>query len=153
MKSSIYRERKLRGATLIGTFLLAVSAPAIAEPTDRWWSGWGMGVSEYGWSGSDGSNIYITCDSDGALGLNVAIRGIDPKPNTDVIFNLNGQEVRFWTTADGEIEMKSRVSMNNLYFLFDELRQGSTMFLRFDGLAKEFSLAGSAKGLGEGLCE
>jgi len=127
----------LRVATLIGIALLAVSAPAFAEPTDRWWSGWGMGVSEYGWSGSDGSNIYITCDSDGALGLNVAIH----------------QEVRFWTKADGQIEMQSRVSMNNLYFLFDELRQGSSMFLRFDGLAKEFSLAGSAKGLGEGLCE
>jgi len=137
LKSSKYREEKLRVATLIGIALLAVSAPAFAEPTDRWWSGWGMGVSEYGWSGSDGSNIYITCDSDGALGLNVAIH----------------QEVRFWTKADGQIEMQSRVSMNNLYFLFDELRQGSSMFLRFDGLAKEFSLAGSAKGLGEGLCE
>lgn len=112
-----------------------------------------MGVSEYGWSGSDGSKIYITCDSEGELGLRVAIRGANPKPNTDVIFNLNGQEVRFWTKDDGQIEMQSRVSMNNLYFLFDELRQGTTTFLRFDGVAKEFSLAGSAKGLGKGLCE
>ena len=112
-----------------------------------------MGVSEYGWSGSDGSNIYITCDSEGALGLSVAIKGVSPKPKTDVIFNLNGQEIRFWTRADGEIEMQSRVSMNNLNFLFDELRQGRTMFLRFNGLAKEFSLAGSSKGLGGGLCK
>lgn len=143
----------MKGAILISIAALVAATPALAEPTDRWWSGWGMGVSEYGWSGSDGSTIYITCDSDDALGLNVAIRGVDPKPNTDVIFNLNGQEVRFWTEDNGEIEMQSRVSMNNLYFLFDELRQGSTMFLRFDGLAKEFSLAGSARGLGEGLCE
>lgn len=140
------------GSITIAISLLAVS-PASAEPTDRWWSGWSMGVSEYGWSGSDGSTIYITCDSDRQLGLRVAIKGTDPKPNTDVIFNLNGQEVRFWTTNDGDIEMQSRVSMNNLYFLFDELRSGSTMFLRFDGQDKEFSLAGSAKGLGSELCE
>ncbi len=133
--------------------MLVVAAPLAAEPVDRWWSGWGMGVSEYGWSGSDGSTIYITCGSEGELGLHVAIRGVDPRPNTDVIFNLNGQEVRFWTKEDGEIEMQSRVSMNNLYFLFDELRKGTTMFLRFDGLAKEFPLKGSAKGLGPRLCE
>ena len=143
----------MKVATIIGIAALLTAAPAFAEPTDRWWSGWGMGVSEYGWSGSDGSSIYITCDSEDALGLSVAIRGVNPKPNTDVIFNLNGQEIRFWTKDNGEIEMQSRVSMNNLYFLFDELRQGSTMFLRFNGLAKEFSLAGSARGLGEGLCE
>lgn len=112
-----------------------------------------MGVSEYGWSGSDGSSIYITCDGARQLGLSVAIRGVNPRPNTDVIFNLNGQEIRFWTMGDGEIEMQSRVSMNNLYFLFDELRKGVTMFLRFDGLAKEFPLKGSAKGLGSELCE
>jgi len=112
-----------------------------------------MGTSEYGWSGSDGSTIYITCDSEDALGLRVAIRGKDPKPNTDVSFHLNGQEVEFRTKSNGEIETQSRVSMNNLYFLFDELRNGNRMFLRFDGLAKEFSLAGSAKGLGKGLCK
>jgi len=137
---------------VLAAAMLTASTTAYAEPTDRWWSGWGMGVSEYGWSGSDGSTIYITCDSDRELGLRVAIRGVDPKPNSDVIFNVNGQEIRFWTTADGDIETQSRVSMNNLYFLFDELRAGTTMFLRFNGLAKEFSLTGSSKGLGEGLC-
>ena len=143
----------MNGKILICIAALAMATPALAEPTDRWWSGWGMGVSEYGWSGSDGSNIYMTCDSERDLGLSVGIRGVNPKPNTEVIFNLNGQEVRFWTKGSGEIEMQSRVSMNNLYWLFDELRRGRTMFLRFDGLAKEFSLAGSAKGLGKGLCE
>ena len=132
---------------------LWLSAPAAAEPIDRWWSGWGMGVSEYGWSGSDGSTIYITCGSERELGLRVAIRGVDPQSKTDVIFNLNGQEIRFWTTADGDIEMNSHVSMSNLFFLFDELRKGTSVFLRFDGLAKEFPLAGSAKGLGPTLCD
>lgn len=131
----------------------AIATPAQAEPVNRWWSGWGMGVSEYGWSGTDGSSVYITCDSEDNLGLNVAIRGESPKPKSDVIFRLNGQEVTFWTNADGTIEMQSRVSMNNLYFLFSELRAGETMALEFDGLTKVFPLAGSAKGLGAGLCE
>lgn len=132
---------------------LVSHSPASAEPTNRWWSGSGMGVSEYGWSGSDGTSIYITCDSDSEIGLDVAIRGVDPKPKTDVIFNIDGEEVRFWTTEKGEIEMFTRVSGNNLYYLFDRLREGSSVALSFDGLSKTISLAGSSKGLGEGLCE
>lgn len=139
--------------SILALLSFGLNAPAAAEPVDRWWSGWGMGVSEYGWSGSDGSTIYITCDSDRALGLRVAIGGVDPHPNTDVVFYLNGQELHFSTDADGDIEMQSRVSMNSLYFLFDELRKGRSAVLRFDGLMKEFPLAGSAKGLGSELCE
>ena len=112
-----------------------------------------MGISEYGWSGSDGTSIYVTCDSERELGLRVAIRGIDPKPKSDVIFQVNGQTIKFWTSSDGDIEMISRASMNNLYFLFDELRSGERMIVRFNGLSKSLSLMGSAKGLGQGLCE
>ena len=133
--------------------LVGTSAPAFAEPNDRWWSGGGMGISEYGWSGSDGTSIYVTCDSERELGLRVAIRGIDPKPKSDVIFQVNGQTIKFWTSSDGDIEMISRASMNNLYFLFDELRSGERMIVRFNGLSKSLSLMGSAKGLGQGLCE
>lgn len=143
----------MKNLAVIALIVAPVATPASAEPTDRWWSGAGMGVSEYGWSGSDGSEVYISCDGNGLLSLHVSIRGKSPKPNTDVIFNLNGQEIGFWTTRQGEIEMVSRVSMNNLYFLFDELKRGRTMFLRFDGMAKEFSLAGSSKGLGAKLCD
>ncbi len=126
--------------------------PALAEPVDRWWSGWGMGVHEYGWSGSDGSMIYMTCEDRTEIGLNVAIRGIDPKPKSEITFALNGQKVNFWTKASGEIETESRAAMNNVYFLFDELRAGKEMSLSFNGLSKRFSLAGSSKGLGSEFC-
>lgn len=139
--------------TLAFICAMIMTTPAAAEPVDRWWSGWGMGVSEYGWSGSDGSSIYITCDSENNLGLSVAIRGKSPKPETDVIFKLNGHEVSFWATATGEIEMQSRVSMNNLYFLFDELKASDKLELSFDDRTKTFPLKGSAKGLGSALCE
>jgi len=138
---------------LIFLCMLAVTSTASAEPVDRWWSGWGMGISEYGWSGSDGSNIYITCDSDNNVGLSVAIRGESPDADSDVLFKVNGQEIRFWTTKDGSIEMQSRVSMNNLYFLFDELKAGNKLELSFNGKSKMFPLKGSAKGLGSELCE
>lgn len=152
MTKTIFHAKNL-AAMIISAFAINTSAPAIAEPIDRWWNGWGMGVSEYGWSGSDDSNIYITCDSNNNLSLSVAIRGQDPRPGSDVVFKLKGQEVRFWTKENGDIEMESRVSANNLYFLFDELRTGSTMTLEFDGLSKRFPLSGSAKGLGPRLCE
>src|SRR3546814_20279340 len=90
----------------------------------------------------------MTCESKTDLGLRVAIRGIDPKPKSEIIFALNGQKIRFWTKPDGDIETQSRASLNNLYFLFDELRAGNEMTLSFNGLSKRFSLAGSSKGLG-----
>src|SRR3546814_2108808 len=97
-----------------------------------------MGVHEYGWSGSDDSTIYMTCESKTDLGLRVAIRGIDPKPKSEIIFALNGQKIRFWTKPDGDIETQSRASMNNPYFLFDELRAGNEMTLYVNGLSKSF---------------
>jgi hypothetical protein len=132
---------------------LIIATPASAEPKDRWWSGWGMGISEYGWSGSDGTSIYITCDGENNMGLNVAIRGTDPKPKSNVIFKVNGQEIVFWTEANGNVEMQSRASTNNLTFLFDELRSGRSVTLQFDGLSKTIPLKGSGKGLGKGLCK
>jgi hypothetical protein len=128
------------------------TVPVSAEPVNRWWSGWGMGVSEYGWSGSDGSTIYMTCENRTEVGLRVAIRDIDPKPKSEIVFALNGQKISFWTKPNGEIETQSRVSMNNVYFLFDELKNGSNMTLSFNGLSKRFNLAGSSKGLGSEFC-
>ena len=142
----------LTRAAAIATLVALQIAPASAEPVNRWWSGWGMGTSEYGWSGSDASKIYITCESRTEVGLRVAIRGIDPKPKSEIVFALNGQTIRFWTKLDGEIETQSRALMNNVYFLFDELRTGSKMTLSFNGLSKSFSLAGSSKGLGSEFC-
>ncbi|MCZ8017399.1 hypothetical protein [Novosphingobium sp.] len=132
---------------------LATSTAVAAEPTNRWWSGGGMGVSEYGWSGSDRTTIYMTCEGDDELGLRVSIRGVDPKPKSQVIFEVNGQSIVFFVKSDGDIEMQSRVSMNNLYFLFEELRSGRQVTVNFDGLSKTLPLTGSAKGLGKGLCK
>jgi hypothetical protein len=132
---------------------LITAAPVSAEPKDRWWSGWGMGVSEYGWSGSDGTSIYITCDSENKIDLSVAIRGVSPKPRSKVTFQVNGVHIGFMTEADGDIDMFSKVSTNNLYSLFDELRTGKSLTMRFDGLSKTLPLKGSSKGLGKGLCK
>ncbi len=140
-----------RKAVTVALVALQIT-PAFAEPVNRWWSGWGMGVSEYGWSGSDGSTIYMTCESRTDVGLRVAIRGIDPKPKSEIVVVLNGQKISFWTTPNGDVETQSRVSMNNVYFLFDELKNGSKMTLSFNGLSKSFNLAGSSKGLGSEFC-
>jgi hypothetical protein len=139
--------------SLIAGFCMLLHAPVYAEPADQWWSGWGMGVHEYGWSGSDESRIYITCENSTELGLSVAIRGIDPKPKSEVVFSVDGKEIRFWMKPNQEIDTQSRVGMNNLYFLFDDLRKGKKLVLSFDGLSKAFPLTGSSKGLGQELCE
>ena len=143
----------MRGGLALAFGFFVTSSAGYAEPIDRWWSGSGMGVLEHGWSGSDRTAIYITCDGQRMPGLRVSIRGRDPKPKSDVIFEVNGQTIKFWTLADGEIEMVSDVSMNNLDFLFKELKSGERLIVKFNGISKSLPLKGSAKGLGEGLCE
>ena len=111
-----------------------------------------MGSSEYGWSGSDGTSIYVACNDERTF-FRVAIRGVDPKPHTAIRFFVNGQEIVFRTNADGQIDMYPPVAMANLSFLFSEIRSGKTLFVQFDDLAKEIPLKGSAKGLGSNPCE
>lgn len=133
--------------------ILCLSAAASAEPTNRWWSGAGMGYIEYGYSASDGSKIYIACDAERTQhSLRVAIRGVDPRPRSEIVFYIDGEEVRFWTTQAGDVEMNSHASLSSLYYLFDRLREGRRLILRFDGILREFPLAGSAKSLGPELC-
>jgi opacity protein-like surface antigen len=143
----------MKNVALLATLALACGTVAQAEPTDQWWSGWGMGIHEYGWSGSDGTSVYITCGSDRELGLNVAIREIDPKPNSEVVFDVDGREFKFRTKDDGDIETFSRLAGNELFFLFDALKKGKRLVLSFDGLSQSLSLKGSARGLGKDLCE
>jgi hypothetical protein len=134
-------------------FALASGTTAHAEPRDQWWSGWGMGIHEYGWSGSDGTSIYITCDSNRELDLSVAIRGLYPKPDTQVLFDVDGRLFKFRTKGDDGIETFSRLASDEIYFLFDALKKGKRVVLSFDGISQSLSLRGSAKGLGEELCE
>lgn len=144
---------KLGGAIIVVAAVIGLGVPASAEPTNRWWSGAGMGDLEYGYSGSDGSTIYIACDSERTRhSLRVSIRGIDPRPNSDVILSVDGENIRFWTTSSGDVEMNSHASLSSLYYLFDRLREGKDATLRFNGLSRKFSLAESARGLGAQLC-
>lgn len=145
--------RSLVISTSSAVAILCLSAAASAEPTNRWWSGAGMGDIEYGYSASDGSEIYIACDTERTRhSLRTAIRGVDPRPRTDIFFDVDGEIIRFWTTQTGDVEMNSHASLSSLYYLFDRLREGRRLVLRFDGLSREFALAGSAKGLGPELC-
>lgn len=133
-----------------------------------------MGDIEYGFNRGDGNEILFSCNPGDAdrLYLSVNIDGHEPFGKY-VVFFVNGTAIEFFADHLGYIEMKSRVNVNNLYFLFDEIRIGSEMKVwsasksiyegktRLAGLKDSerkaqastvFPLKGSAKALGKSLC-
>lgn len=158
------------GAIAIGL----ASAPVSAEPIGKWWAGAGMGDLEYGYSRGDGTELMLSCnpgDSD-RLYLSVSINGESPADEY-IVFDADGEAIEFYAEDLGTIEMRSRVSINSVYELFDSLKRGRQLEIWFSpvsihetdqrlaGLARSkrlarqnavISLAGSAKALGVGLC-
>jgi hypothetical protein len=159
--------------TLMTFCVLAISTPASAEPIGRWWAGSGMGDLEYGYNRGDGTEVYFSCNNDRqTMYLSAQIDGSSPR-DENVVFSVDGDELEFYADKSGALEMKSRVSINNLYALFDMLKRGKSLTIRFSSSSinrgptalaarsasirhsrskTTISLAGSAKALGNDIC-
>jgi len=156
------------------TLGMAVTSHAYAKPVAGWWSGGGMGVIENGYRDGRGTEVLLSCtpDQGDRLYLSASIRGVSPQGEF-VVFSVDGRDFEFSADALGSIEMTSRVSVNSMYFLFDALRKGRSLELRFsshsihDGetewkawrasdrstrLRTNLPLYGSAKAMGQSLC-
>ena len=158
----------------IGILAGSSSSRAQAEPIGKWWSEAGMGDLEYGYNRGDGTELMLSCnpgDSD-RLHLSVSIDGESPSDEY-IVFDAGGEVIEFYAEDLGTIEMRSRVSINSLYVLFENLKRGRQLEIwfspvsihegdtRLEGLAQSkrlarqraaISLTGSAKALGPGLC-
>ncbi len=138
---------------MLGLALLAYAGPATAEPVGRWWSGWGMGVTEYGFKRDDRNNIYIACDPYGQTSVSVTINGRSPRPRSIVQFKVNGQTLSWMASRDGTLPTGSHVDSSNYYALIEEARNGSgVMIIQFDALRTSFPLKGSARALPANPC-
>lgn len=140
---------------LLALASLLVVTPAHSEPYGRWWTGWGMGVTEYGYkSDSAGSDsIYIACSHDSTT-LSFSISGKNPEPRSEVTVVIDGEELRLISNRDGAIPTDSRVADANFRSLWGLMRSGSTMWVKLSsGESARFPLKGSAKILNAESCE
>lgn len=135
-------------------FVLMITAtPGNSEPVGRWWSGWGMGVTEYGFTKDDNNRLLISCDPNRETNVSVYIGGQSPKPGSTVVFNVNGQTLRWRTAADGDLKTASHVESSYYYALIDEVRRGhGALRITFDGRRISFPLKGSARVLPSDPC-
>lgn len=139
-------------------FALCLATPTTlaAEPIGRWWSGWGMGVSEYGYKADSGGNdsIYIACSPDSGTSVSFTITGESPDPESEVTVVIDGEEIRLFADKDGQIPTDSRAADGNFRYLWEMIRKGRTMRVRLStGESTRFPLIGSTKALGAEPCE
>ncbi|WP_374471696.1 hypothetical protein [Phenylobacterium sp.] len=137
-----------------GVFL-AVALPAVAEPTGRWWSGWGQGTAEYGFSAANGDKVYIACDEGSGFGTTVsfAIEGTGPEPGETVTVRTDLTAFDFPVDDSGRLETASRAGNENFLALWDAIRRGAVLSIGFGGRTATFPLAGSTRMLAPEACE
>lgn len=136
--------------------LLAITAlPASAEPTGRWFSGYGQGTMEYGIKNdSAGSDyFYIACPEDGAT-INFTVGGKNPEPHSVVIVVIGADEYELFTGKTGEFRTTSHVGYDNFRSLWTSMRKGQTMRVRLStGESTAFTLRGAAAALPREHCK
>jgi hypothetical protein len=136
--------------------ILCTVAPVQAEPVGKWWSGWGMGVSEYGYKGDfDGNNsIYIACSPDIGTSVSFSINGKGPRPNSNVIVVIDDEQLELFADKNGSIPTASHVADANFRALWGMIRSGRTMKVKLStGEVTTFPLNGSSKALNAAPCE
>ena len=129
-----------------------------------------MGVIEHGYNRGDGTEFLISCNPDQAsdLSLSMAIKGRSAE-NEYIVFSAGRDEIEFYADKYQGIEMVSRSSVNNVYFLFDLIKRETVLRVRFSPISihsgttpligraasqrattrsTQISLAGSARDLG-----
>ena len=139
----------LFGLVFAGT----LAAEVRAEPTGRWWSGWGMGVTEYGFTKDDKNYILISCDPHGKTNISLSIGGKSPRPRSTVVMKVNGQALTWLADSRGNLPTDSHVESSKYYSLLEEIRLGSGKIgIFFNGLKTAYPLTGSAKALPRTPC-
>lgn len=147
--------RKCRPSVwIVGFTFLIFSKPAIAEPIGKWWSGWGQGTSEYGFkndsAGSD--KIYIACGEQETT-IRFTVGGKSPPPKSTVFVTIGDEEYTIITNEWGDGTTNCRVCADNFIALWEAIREGQTMWVRYaDGRATRFPLAGADKVLEPDAC-
>lgn len=141
---------------VLATVALASSpAPAHAEPTGRWWAGYGHGDFEYGIrndsAGSD--TIYIGC-GEGLTYISFIVGGVQPKEGATIVATIGADEFELRADSAGNVPTASHVDSDNFHALWKAIRAGKFMRVRLNtGQSTSFTLKGAAKALPAQACE
>jgi hypothetical protein len=138
----------LKHVVLASVFMLGAT-PLLAEPMGRWWSGWGMGQAEYGYTHEDGSSVLFSCGDGVGSGTSIhtTIRGKSPDPNTEVEFVVDGETITMLNDRNRGMDTFARVQSDSFYYLIKRIRAGAELVIRFGGMSKRYPLKGSAVAL------
>jgi len=140
---------------LIALAALIIANPASAEPTGRWWAGFGQGAFEYGIkndsAGSD--SIYMFCAQDHTY-ISFSIGGIAPTPGQTVIVTIGSDKFELFVSNLGYFETRSRAGNATYGILWAAIRAGANMRVRLPtGQSTNFTLKGAAKVLPRAPCQ
>jgi hypothetical protein len=140
---------------LVLVLALFACLPAQAEPTGRWWSGFGQGNLEYGIkndsAGSD--EFYIACMQDRTY-ISLRIGGVEPKQGQSAIVTIGPDEFEVQLGKDGYVETASHVGYDTFRAWWAAMRAGANMRVRLStGQSTNFTLKGAAKILPRDACE
>ena len=140
---------------ILASATILVCSAAHAEPTDRWWSGWGQGTAEYGYTKSSGDAVYIACDQGSGFGtsMSFSISGDEPRPGQLVTVTIDGDQIEFAADHRGRLGTSSRVDDDIFRSIWTKIRTGNRMSVSFGSRQAIFPLAGSSRILEEESCD
>ena len=139
---------KPKKAGVFATISILMTATAShAEPLGRWWSGWAMGASEYGYTDSAGNKVLISCSDDTGTSISVYFSGRPSRPRDNIVFSVDGDRVEFVGDGLGQVTTASRVDSENFQYLWAKMRQGTRLQVFAAGRSASYPLTGSAKAL------
>jgi len=140
--------KKLKKTSIFAAISLLMAATASqAEPLGRWWSGWAMGTSEYGYTDGAGNRVLISCSDDTGTSISVYFSGRPSRPGDDVTFSVDGDRIEFVGDDLGQVTTASRVDSENFKYLWAKMRQGTRLQVFAAGRSASYPLTGSAKAL------
>lgn len=136
----------LRKTLTLGTLsVLAAASAAEAEPIGRWWSGWAMGTSEYGFNDGAGNKVLISCSEDTGTSIAVYFAGRSSRSGDRIVFSVDGDKVDFVADRSGQVATASRVDSSNFQYLWDKMRKGNRLQVLSGGRSASYPLSGSAR--------
>jgi len=151
------RAPTLRATTVMAALAVSVSyfSSAQAEPTGRWWAGWGQGTAEYGYSSPDVGKVYIACDEGSGFGTSVSftLQRSEPKAGEAILLETERESFEFSADSQGNLATDSHVGSDIFGALWAALRRDKTLTVSFGGKSAKFPLTGSAKVLPPIACE
>ena len=130
-----------------------IPASAIAEPSNgEWTMGFAMGVTEAWTRDGEGNEIIFTCNGgrEGAIYINLFGK---PVPAGEIVFSVDGQEVRMQSKPDGEaVETGCSVCQDSFIKVWKAVAAGSRLTVTAGRRSAAFSLEGSRDALGPDVC-